>query len=64
MTAHLDDATSDPQKTIAELRRKLNERTSERDEALAQQTATAVRHGLASEKSLNPKPSAGWSNSG
>src|SRR5215831_15699071 len=34
-------SSADPQKIIAELRRQLEERTAERDEAIAQQTATA-----------------------
>ncbi|HEY8871923.1 MAG TPA: GAF domain-containing protein, partial [Stellaceae bacterium] len=41
MTATLDEAVAEPQQTIAELRRQLDERTAERDEALDQQTATA-----------------------
>jgi hypothetical protein len=41
MTATLDQAAADPHQTIAELRRRLDERTAERDEALEQQTATA-----------------------
>jgi len=41
MTVTLDEAVADPQQTIAELRRQLDERTAERDEALEQQTATA-----------------------
>jgi GAF domain-containing protein len=39
--AVLDDALSDLQQTVAALERKLEERTAERDEALAQQTATS-----------------------
>jgi len=35
-----DDTADDPQQTIAELQRELTQRTVERDEALAQQTAT------------------------
>jgi GAF domain-containing protein len=38
--ALLDDALSDLRQTVAALERKLDERTAERDEALAQQTAT------------------------
>jgi len=34
-------SSADPRKIIAELRRQLEERTAERDEAIAQQTATA-----------------------
>jgi class 3 adenylate cyclase len=41
MTAMLDEAAADPQQTIAELRRQLDERTAERLVALGQQTATA-----------------------
>ena len=41
MTETLNDAATDPQKGIAELQRKLAERTAERDELLQQQTATA-----------------------
>jgi two-component system NtrC family sensor kinase len=41
MTAIPDKTASDPQQIIAELERKLDERTSERDEALERQTATA-----------------------
>src|SRR5713101_3372181 len=40
MTQMLDDAAADPSQIIADLQRKLDERTTERDEALAQQTAT------------------------
>ena len=36
-----DDAQVDPSRTIAELRRELDTRTAERDEALEQQTAAA-----------------------
>jgi GAF domain-containing protein len=41
MTETLNDAATDPQQTIAELQRKLAERTAERDELLQQRTATA-----------------------
>src|ERR1700676_1316130 len=41
MTARVDEAVADPHQIIAELRRQLDERTAERDEALEQQTATA-----------------------
>ena len=41
MTETLNDAATDPQQTIAELQRKLVERTAERDELLQQRTATA-----------------------
>src|SRR5271156_3826474 len=41
MTATIDQAAADPQQTIAELERKLHERTAQLDEALAQQTATS-----------------------
>jgi two-component system, NtrC family, sensor kinase len=41
MTETLNDAATDPQQTIAELQRKLAERTAERDEMVQQQTATA-----------------------
>src|SRR5207253_5130201 len=40
-TAMPDDASADPWQIIADLRRERDERTAERDEALAQQTATA-----------------------
>src|SRR5438309_2103555 len=40
MTA-LDDAATDPRQRIVELRRELDERTAERDDAVAQQAATA-----------------------
>src|SRR5919109_1871144 len=39
--AVLDDALSDLRQTVAALERNLDERTAERDEALAQQTATS-----------------------
>ncbi len=41
MTATLDQVAADPLQTIAELRRQLDERTAERDEALRRETATA-----------------------
>src|SRR3984957_19579318 len=41
MTAIPDKAAADPQRIIVELERRLDERTSERDEALERQTATA-----------------------
>jgi two-component system NtrC family sensor kinase len=41
MTETLNDAAADPQQIIAEIQRKLAERTAERDELLQQQTATA-----------------------
>jgi two-component system NtrC family sensor kinase len=41
MTAIPDKTVADPQQIIAELERKLDERTSERDQALERQTATA-----------------------
>src|SRR5438132_6190616 len=41
MTAMVDAAAADPWQIIAHLQRKLDERTTERDEALEQQTATA-----------------------
>src|ERR1700678_2114736 len=41
MTETPNDAATNPQQTIAELQRKLAERTAERDEALERQTATA-----------------------
>ncbi len=41
MTAVRSSAQGDPDPTIAELKRQLDERTAERDEALSQQTATA-----------------------
>jgi hypothetical protein len=36
-----DDTVANPAQVIANLQRQLDERTAERDEALAQQTATA-----------------------
>ena len=41
MTETRNDAANDPQQTVAELKRKLAERTAERDDLLQQQTATA-----------------------
>jgi two-component system NtrC family sensor kinase len=41
MTAIPDKTAADSHQIIAELERKLDERTSERDEALERQTATA-----------------------
>ncbi|MBV8937066.1 MAG: GAF domain-containing protein, partial [Alphaproteobacteria bacterium] len=49
--AALDAAAVDPRQTIAALRRELEERTAERDEALAQQAATAEVLGV-----LNASP--------
>ena len=41
MTAHIADELSELRRTVAELEQKLNASLSERDEALAQQSATA-----------------------
>src|SRR4051812_6384397 len=41
MSATPDSTLADPQQVIAELQRQLEERTAERDEALARETATA-----------------------
>ena len=41
MSTMLDEATADPQQVIADLKRQLAESNAERDEALAQQRASA-----------------------
>src|SRR5271154_5193922 len=41
MTATPDNAAADPRQTIAEVQRKLDARTAERNESIAQQAATA-----------------------
>jgi hypothetical protein len=41
MTVTQNKAANNPQKIIADLQRKLDERTAERDEALERETATA-----------------------
>ncbi len=43
-TAMPDDASPDPRQIIADLERQLDERTAERDEALEQQTVTAMEN--------------------
>ncbi len=54
--AALDDAATDLRQTIAALRRELDERTAERDEALAQQAATGEILGVISRSPADIQP--------
>jgi PAS domain S-box-containing protein len=54
--AALDAAAVDPWQTIAALRRELEERTAERDEALAQQAATSEILGVISRSPTDTRP--------
>ena len=54
--AALDDAAIDQRQTIAALRRELDQRTAERDEALAQQSATSEILGMISRSPTDTQP--------
>ena len=54
--AMLDDAATDLQRTVAVLQRELDQRTAERDEALAQQTATSDILGVISRSPTDVQP--------
>jgi len=54
--AALDAAAVDPWQTIAALRRDLDQRTTERDEALAQQAATSEILGVIARSPTDTRP--------
>jgi hypothetical protein len=54
--AMLDDAATELRQTVAALRRELDQRTAERDEALARQTATSEILGVISRSPTDTRP--------
>ena len=54
--AALDDAATDLRQTVAALRQELDERTTERDEASAQQAATSEILGVISRSPTDTRP--------